>query len=53
MALKYVMIATDKDNEVVSEQEFPNTNDGALAWGQAVKLYWQQNYAVEIRLEDR
>ena len=53
MTLKYVMIATDKNNEVVSEQEFANTNAGAQAWGEAVKQYWEQDYAVEIRLEDR
>lgn len=53
MALKYVMIATDKNNNVVSEQEFANTNVGAQAWGEAVKEYWEQDYAVEIRLEDR
>jgi len=52
MALKYVMIATSGNDEVI-EKEFPKTNAGELAWGEAVKEYWQNNYAVEIRLEDR
>ena len=41
MALKYVMIATTGKNEVV-EEEFPKTDAGETAWGEAIKKYWQK-----------